>query len=81
LRSIWWIRTRGETSSSRWRILLRQSAYSRLVRYEDLKRCGARLSAAPTFRLIGSEKVWEWGVALTTTLHRLETDLLARGKT
>ena len=32
----------------------------------------ARLSVDPTFRLIGSEKVW----ALTSTLHWSETDLL-----
>ena len=38
----------------------------------------ARLSVDPTFRLIGSEKVWERGVALTSTLHWFETDLLAR---
>ena len=44
--------------------------YSRLARfglagYEDLNDA-ARLSADPTFRLIGSEKVWERGVALTS---------------
>ena len=27
---------------------------------------------------MGSEKVWERGVALTSTLHWFETDLLAR---
>lgn len=53
--------------------LLRQSVYSRLAGYEDLNDA-ARLSADPTFRLIGSEKVWEWGVALTSTLHWFETD-------
>ncbi len=36
------------------------------------------MSADPTFRLMGSEKVWERGVALTSTLHWFETDLLAR---
>ena len=45
--------------------LLRQSVYSRLAGYEDLNDA-ARLSADPTFRLIGSEKVWERGVALTS---------------
>ncbi len=57
--------------------LLRQSVYSRLAGYEDLNDA-ARLSADPTFRLISSEKVWERGVALTSTLHWFETDLLAR---
>jgi hypothetical protein len=57
--------------------LLRQSVYSRLAGYEDLNDA-TRLSADPTFRLIGSEKVWERGVALTSTLHWFETDLLAR---
>lgn len=36
--------------------LLRQSVYSRLAGYEDLNDA-ARLSADPTFRLIGSKKV------------------------
>ena len=45
--------------------LLRQSVYSRLAGYEDLHDA-ARLSADPTFRLMGSEKVWERGVALTS---------------
>ena len=57
--------------------LLRQSVYSRLAGYEDLNDA-ARLSADPTFRLIGSEKVWERGAALTSTLHWFETHLLAR---
>ncbi len=59
--------------------LLRQSVYSRLAGYEDLNDA-ARVSADPTFRLMGSEKVWERGVALTSTLHWFETDLLAREK-
>lgn len=50
--------------------------YSRLAGYEDLNDA-ARLSADPTSRLIGSKKVWERGVALTSTLHWFETDLLA----
>ncbi|MBI3934575.1 MAG: transposase [Acidobacteria bacterium] len=57
--------------------LLRQSVYSRLAGYEDVNDA-ARLSADPTFRLIGSEKVWERGVALTSTLHWFETELLTR---
>ncbi len=57
--------------------LFRQSAYTRLAGYEDLNDA-TRLARDPTFRLMGSEKVWERGVALTSTLHRFETDLLAR---
>ena len=38
--------------------LLRQSVYSRLAGYEDLNDA-ERLSQDPTFRLIGSEKVWD----------------------
>ncbi len=57
--------------------LFRQSAYSRLAGYEDLNDA-TRLARDPTFRLMGSEQVWERGVALTSTLHWFETDLLAR---
>ena len=31
----------------------------------------------PTFRLIGSEKIWERGTALTSRLQSFETELLA----
>jgi len=55
----------------------RQSTYSRLAGYEDLNDA-TQLASDPTFRLMGSEKVWERGVALTSTLHWFETDLLAR---
>ena len=37
--------------------LLRQSVYSRLAGYEDLNDA-VRVSADPTFRLIGSPKLW-----------------------
>jgi len=57
--------------------LFRQSAYSRLAGYEDLNDA-TRLERDPIFRLMGSKKVWERGVALTSTLHWFETDLLAR---
>lgn len=46
--------------------LLRQSVYSWLASYEDLHDA-ARLPADLTFWLIGSESVWERGVALTST--------------
>ncbi len=38
--------------------LLRQSIYSRLAGYEGVNDT-VRLSQDPTFRLIGSEKIWE----------------------
>ena len=38
--------------------LLRQSVYSRLAGYEDMNDA-EQLSPDPTFRLIGSEKIWE----------------------
>jgi Transposase DDE domain group 1 len=56
--------------------LLRQSVYSRLAGYEDVHDA-ERVSADPTFRLIGSEKIWERGAALTSRLHSSETELLA----
>lgn len=56
---------------------MRQSAYSRLAGYEDLNDA-AQLAADPTFRLIGSTKIWDRGAALTSTLHWFETDLLTR---
>jgi len=59
--------------------LFRQSVYSWLAGYEDLHDV-ARLARDPTFRLMGSQQVWERGVALTSTLHWFETDLLAREK-
>ena len=57
--------------------LLRQSVYSRLAGYEDLNDA-VRVSADPTFRLIGSSKIWDRGTALTSTLHWFETELLTR---
>ena len=56
--------------------LLRQSAYSRLAGYEDVNDA-ERLSQDPTFRLIGSEKIWDRGAALTSRLQSFETELLA----
>ncbi len=56
--------------------LFRQAAYSRLAGYEDLNDA-TRLASDPTFRLMGSKKVWERGVDLTSTLHWFDTDLLA----
>ena len=56
--------------------LLRQSVYSRLAGYEDVNDA-ERLAQDPTFRLIGSEKIWERGAALTSRLQSFETEMLA----
>jgi hypothetical protein len=56
--------------------LLRQSVYSRLAGYADMNDA-ERLSQDPTFRLIGSEKIWERGAALTSRLQTFETEMLA----
>ena len=45
--------------------LFRQFAYSRLAGYEDLNDA-TRLARDPTFQLMGSKKVWERGMALTS---------------
>ncbi len=54
--------------------LLRQSVYSRMAGYEDVNDA-ERPSQDPKFRLIGSEKIWERGTALTS---RSQTELLAQ---
>jgi hypothetical protein len=56
--------------------LLRQSVYSRIAGYEDVNDA-ERLSQDPAFRLIGSEKVWDRGAALTSRLQTFETEMLA----
>src|SRR5512143_375845 len=56
--------------------LLRQSVYSRIAGYEDVNDA-ERLSQDPTFRLIGSEKIWARGAALTSRLQSFETEMLA----
>src|ERR1700680_1626885 len=57
--------------------LLRQSIYSRLAGYEDVNDA-ERLSQDPTFRLIGSRKIWERGAALTSRLQSFETEVLTQ---
>src|SRR5579864_512612 len=56
--------------------LVRQSGSRRLAGYEDVNDA-ERLSRDPTFRLIGSEKTWDRGAALTSRLQSFETELLA----
>jgi len=67
---------RGKNTQFPLADLLRQSVYSRLAGYEDVNDA-ERLSQDPTFRLIGSEKIWERGAALTSRLQSFETELLA----
>ena len=55
--------------------LLRQSVYSRIAGYEDVNDA-ERLSQDPTFRLIGSEKIWDRGAALTSRVQTFETEML-----
>jgi hypothetical protein len=65
---------RGKNTQFPFADLLRQSVYSRLAGYEDLN--GAeRLSQDPTFRLIGSEKIWGRGAALSSRLQSFETEM------
>src|SRR5260370_18166697 len=55
--------------------LFRQSIYSRLAGYEDTNDA-ERLAEDPTFRMLASRERRETSVALTSTLHWFETDLL-----
>ena len=68
---------RGKNTQLPLADLLRQSVYRRLAGYEDLND-KARLSQDPTFRLIGSRKIWERGAALTSRLQSFETALLTQ---
>jgi hypothetical protein len=69
--------SRGKNTQLPLADLLRQSVYSRLAGYEDLNDA-ARLSQDPTFRLIGSRKIWERGAALTSRLQSFEAELLTQ---
>jgi Transposase DDE domain group 1 len=68
---------RGKNTQLPLADLLRQSVYSRLAGYEDVNDA-ERVSQDPTFRLIGSEKIWERGAALTSRLQSFETELLTQ---
>ena len=67
---------RGKNTQLPLADLLRQSVYSRIAGYEDVNDA-QRLSQDPTFRLIGSEKTWDRGAALTSRLQTSETEMLA----
>ena len=69
--------SRGKNTQLPLADLLRQSVYSRLAGYEDMNDA-ERVSQDPTFRLIGSEKIWERGAALTSRLQSFETEVLTR---
>lgn len=69
---------RGKNTQLPLADLLRQSVYSRLAGYEDMNNA-QRLPPVPTLRLIGSEKIWDRGAALTSRLQSFETELLAQG--
>ena len=67
---------RGKNTQLPLADLLRQSVYSRIAGYEDVNDA-ERVSQDPSFRLIGSEKTWDRGVALTSRLQTFETEMLA----
>src|SRR5712671_5561825 len=56
--------------------LFRQSVYSRLAGYEDTNDA-ERLAEDPPFRMLASRERRETSVALTSTLHWIETEVLA----
>ena len=68
---------RGKNTQLPLADLVRQSIYSRLAGYEDVNDA-ERLSQDPTFRLIGSRKIWERGAALTSRLQSFETEVLTQ---
>src|SRR6266542_6323841 len=61
------------------RDLFRQSIYSRLAGYEDTNDA-ERLAEDPTFRMLASRERREMSVALTSTLHWFETEVLAEDR-
>jgi hypothetical protein len=67
---------RGKNTQLPLADLFRQFVYSRVAGYEDVNDA-ERLSQDPAFRLIGSEKVWDRGMALTSRLQTFETEMLA----
>jgi hypothetical protein len=67
---------RGKNTQLPFANPFRQSVYSRIAGYEDVNDA-ERLAQHPTFRLIGSEKTWDRGVALTSRLQTFETEMLA----
>jgi hypothetical protein len=70
---------RGKNTQLPLADLLRQSVYRRIAGYEDVNDA-ERLSQDLTFRLIGAEKIWERGAALTSRLQSFETGLLTQAE-
>jgi len=68
---------RGKNTQLPLRDLLRQSIYSRLAGYEDVNEA-ERLAQDPTLRLMGSDRIWERGSALTSRLQSFETEMLTQ---
>jgi DDE family transposase len=66
----------GRTYQFPLRDLFRQSIYSRLAGYEDTNDT-ERLAEDPAFRVLASRERRETSVALTSTLHWSETEVLA----
>src|SRR5665647_3607904 len=60
--------SRGKNTQLPMADLLRQAVYSRLAGYEDVNDA-ERLAQDPTFRLMGSERIWERGAALTSRVQ------------
>src|SRR3974390_3219482 len=69
--------SRGKNTQLPLADLLRQAIYSRMAGYEDVNDAD-RLAQDPTFRLIGSAKIWERGAALTSRVQSFETELLTQ---
>ncbi len=69
-------RPRGRPSHAPLVDLFRQSIYSRLAGYEDTNDA-ERLAEDPAFRMLASRERRETSVALTSTLHWFETEVLA----
>lgn len=67
---------RGKNTQLPLADLFGQSVYSRMAGHEDVNDA-ERLSQDPAFRLIGSEKIWDRGAALTSRLQTFETEMLA----
>jgi hypothetical protein len=67
---------RAKNARSHFANLLRLSVYSRLPGYEDVNDTG-RPCHDPTFRLIGSKKIWDRRAALTSWFETFEIEMLA----
>jgi hypothetical protein len=65
----------GDNRQFPLRDLFRQSIYSRLAGYEDTNDA-ERLAEDPAFRMLASRERRETSVALTSTLHWFETEVL-----